>query len=200
MRIAALLIAIALLAYPVTARAATVETPAGSLSGGDADAERTMAGMVDAHAQELVEHWLRANPRRDLTLHLDSPGGSAKTGLMLYTALGAHGRVSTDIAPGHACLSACGFIWLAGKARTMGERAVLGFHSAFCTGPCDPRAVATVNQVLLDVLAHTEPGLAVLLSRTSAMIAGRRAIVLARHDEGKWAVRIFEPPPVMAQR
>ena len=204
MRIAALLIAIALLVFPIaTARAETTppaETAAGSLSGADVDAERTMQGMVDAHAQELVSKWLRANPGRDLTLRLDSPGGSAKFGLMLYTAIGAHGRVSTDVAPGQSCLSACAFIWLGGKARTMGERAVLGFHSAFCKGPCDPRAVATVNQVILDILAHTEPTLAVLLSRTSAMIAGRHLIVLARHDEGRWAVRAFEPPTAMAQR
>ncbi len=200
MRVAVLLIALALLVPPVARASGKIAEQASSFSGTDTDDDRTMQGMVDAHAQKTVAQWLRANPHRDLKLHLGSPGGSVKFGMMMYSAIGAHGRVSTDVRPGEVCLSACSYIWLAGRVRTVADRAELGFHSSFCTGPCDTRGIGLINQLILDTLARTEPALAVLVSMTGAMIVGNRLIALARWEGGHWAMRTFEPPTSMAQR
>ena len=201
MRFVILLIASALLAHPA-ARAAAVDAPSSTLSGTDADTDRTMEGKVDQHAHEIVSKWLRANPNRDLTLRLNSGGGSVQYGAMLFNAIGTHGRTSTDVRPGQSCLSACAYIWLAGHARTVGEHSVLGFHSAYCTGPgpCDPRVVGVINQVILDTLARTEPALAVLVSKTGAMIIGNHLLALATRENGRWTMRTYMPPTTVAQR
>lgn len=164
------------------------------LSGTNADAERTLQGAIGLRSHDLIAKWLHANPHRELTLHLDSKGGKAVFGARLYEAIEAQGKVATDVGPGAVCLSACAYLWLAGRDRTVADRAMLGFHSAFCEGPCDLRGVGLVNQSLLDILARTEPALAQLVSNTGAMISGNRLIALASRENGHWAMRLFQPP------
>lgn len=169
--------------------------PDASLSGDIKDADRTFSGYVGLKSHGLIVKWLRANPHRDLTLHLDSSGGKVLYGIRLYDAIEAHGHVSTEIDSGKACVSACTYIWLSGRTRALADRAMLGFHSSFCTAACDLHSVGTINQSLLDILARTEPDLAVLISGTGAMISGNRLIALARRENGHWAMRTFQPPP-----
>ncbi len=168
--------------------------PDATLSGAITDPDRTFSGFVGLKSHDLIAKWLRANPRRDLTLHLDSGGGRAIYGIKLYDAIEAHGQVATDIVPGRGCLSACAYLWLAGRTRALADRAMLGFHSSFCTAACDVHTVGTINQSLLDILARTEPDLAILVSRTGAMINGNHLIALARREDGHWAIRTFQPP------
>lgn len=174
---------------------ATTPDPDASLSGDIKDADRTFSGYVSQKSHDLIVKWLRANPHRDLTLHLDSGGGRVIYGIKLYDAIEAHGHVSTEIDPGKACLSACTYVWLSGRTRSLADRAMLGFHSSFCTVACDIHTVGTGNQSILDILARTEPDLAVLISRTGAMISGNRLMALARRENGHWAIRTFQPPP-----
>ena len=197
MRLISRLFAIAaiLLTAAATPAAAGTTTPNdATLSGANSDFDRTMQGFVGPRSYDLIMNWLRANPHRNLTLHLNSPGGRASSGAMLYDAIEAQGHVSTDVAPGQFCLSACAYLWLAGHARTVADRALLGFHSAYCDGPCDPTGVGIINQSLLDILARTEPDLAVLVSNTGAMINGNHLIALARRENGHWSMRTFQPP------
>ena len=196
-----ILLILCILPFLTAAPAAYADKPAPppaatdvSLSGTDTDLDRTLQGMVGPRSHALIAKWLRANPHHDLTLHLDSKGGKAAYGAKSYDAIEAHGRVSTDVGPGQLCLSACAYLWLAGHTRTVGDRAVLGFHSAYCDGPCDLRGVGLVNQSILDILARTEPTLAVLVSNTGAMISGGRLIALARRENGHWAMRTLQPP------
>lgn len=174
---------------------ATTPDPDASLSGDIKDADRTFSGYVGLKSHDLIIKWLRANPRRDLTLHLDSGGGRVLYGIKLYDAIEAHGRVSTEIDPGKACVSACTYLWLSGRTRALADRAMLGFHSSFCTTACDVHSVGTSNQSLLDILARTEPDLAMLISGTGAMISGNRLMAVARRENGHWAMRTFQPPP-----
>jgi hypothetical protein len=191
------LLCVAIVLLATNAAAAREPTPPAapdaSLSGTNGDAERTMQGLIGPQSHDLIVKWLRANPHRDLTLHVDSRGGRAAFDVRLYDAIEAHGHVTTDVGPGEVCLSACAYLWLAGRVRTVADRAMLGFHSAFCVGPCDDRGVGIVNQSLLDILARTEPALAVLVSNTGAMISGNHLIALARRENGHWAMRTFQP-------
>lgn len=169
--------------------------PDASLSGDIKDSDRTFSGYVGQKSHDLIVKWLRANPHRDLTLHLDSGGGRVLYGIRLYDAIEAHGHVSTEVDPGKACVSACTYIWLSGRTRALADRAMLGFHSSFCTAACDLHTVGTSNQSILDILARTEPDLAVLISSTGVMISGNRLLALARRENGHWAMRMFQPPP-----
>jgi hypothetical protein len=67
---------------------------------------------------------------KDATLILNSPGGLVREGLQIGSMAKAKG-FSTSVPKGATCASACGFIWLAGKKKSVSDGARVGFHAAY---------------------------------------------------------------------
>lgn len=66
----------------------------------------------------------------NVTVSLRSQGGDVATALFIGRVI--HDRGLKTIVPSHAmCASACGFIWLAGKERTLTTTSQVGFHAAY---------------------------------------------------------------------
>lgn len=63
---------------------------------------------------------------KDATIMLNSPGGSIWPSMRIGTVIRERGW---ETHASFGCNSACAFIWLAGRFRTLGRLAWLGFHS-----------------------------------------------------------------------
>ncbi len=71
-----------------------------------------------------------ANELRDAVVQLDSPGGLVREGIKIGQLIRAR-EFSTVVPNGKLCASACGYIWLAGKIRSVESAANVGFHAAY---------------------------------------------------------------------
>lgn len=60
----------------------------------------------------------------------DSIGGNLDAGIEIGKAIRMR-QLSTAVAGGEACLSACALAWLAGVTRSIHERGAVGFHAVF---------------------------------------------------------------------
>lgn len=104
---------------------------------------------------------LAAHPQVD-TLRLDSPGGLVYPALVLALDVSARG-LDTVVPEGAACLSACAFPFLAGRARRVAG--ALGVHQIW-NEENDARAALVAMADVLEVMAH----LAVDRQVTAAML------------------------------
>jgi hypothetical protein len=79
-------------------------------------------------ASLLAERFGAENPPRALLIH--SPGGSVDDALALGRAIRDLG-LTTRIAPGDVCLSACPYLFAGGTARQVDEGGALGVHQHY---------------------------------------------------------------------
>jgi hypothetical protein len=65
---------------------------------------------------------------------LESPGGALIDALNIGEEIAKRG-INTAVSSNTVCASACAYIWLAGKRRSAGRGAMIGFHSPYNKGP-----------------------------------------------------------------
>ena len=78
-----------------------------------------------------IRRWGRANPKKPITLQINSPGGSVFHGLALYDTLrtlSKQGHTITTVARGYAA-SMGSLLFLAGDVRLIGAEAMVMFHN-----------------------------------------------------------------------
>jgi hypothetical protein len=85
-------------------------------------------GELDFSDREDFLSKIAAYPR-GLVL-LNSPGGNAYAGIAIGRAIRMKGY-STYIPGGAMCASACASIWIGGRKRLMGSKALVGFHASY---------------------------------------------------------------------
>jgi hypothetical protein len=96
---------------------------------GDGKSLEVTGGMNDGAAAAVTEALVRAPGVR--TVSLDSGGGWIREGRLLAEVISQHG-LSTTVE--RECSSACTLAFLAGKERTLGPGALLGFHQVLSGG------------------------------------------------------------------
>lgn len=112
---------------------------------------------------------------------LASSGGALGTAIEIGATLHASG-LSTLVAGGKHCYSACALIWVAGNNRYMGSDSLIGFHAAFVEENGEAREIGIGNAVLGSYL--TQLGLSIDFIRF-ATIAGLDEINLLTPDRAR---------------
>jgi hypothetical protein len=70
------------------------------------------------------------HPNKQMIVTLISNGGSMKPAWQIADQIRKRG-MSTFVPGDRTCASACAFIWLAGRPRTVGDTPQIGFHAVF---------------------------------------------------------------------
>lgn len=187
-RAARSLVAVAWLGMVATSHAATFVASSPSRGGEDL----SMVGRVDGDDAARLDDALTEAASRGLSvrrLRLDSPGGSAKGGLLLAQAVLAHG-IDTDVPDGRLCASACFIVFAAGRHRTAGPTSVLGVHGSAEDGEASERTAA-IDAALAKVLSDLRVPASVV--RRMLSTPPDDVYVLTRSDLGAMGVGRSRP-------
>ena len=115
----------ALVAAPAPARAAAIEVTKAA----DGQSVITVSGEIARGDDERFATIAGATPD-DATVYFSSPGGNLLAGLRIGSAIRMRAW-GTAVADQGLCGSACGLAWLGGVRRSVGQRALVGFHAAY---------------------------------------------------------------------
>lgn len=111
-------------------------------------------GAWERNAAEFVQE-LKAIGRKDLNVHINSPGGEVTEGLAMYNALKNH-RGTVNVYVDAYAVSAASFVAMAGDKVTMAPQSELMMHDAMG----EVRGNAEEVRRLLDVLERTSDQIA----------------------------------------
>jgi hypothetical protein len=96
----------------------------------DGDGEAALTGEIAEGDAARFADWMAAQAEAPIRVWLHSPGGSVSDALGIGRALREAG-ISTAVAEGSACLSACPYLFAGGVLRRAEEGAVIGVHQHY---------------------------------------------------------------------